>query len=154
MTVSVRSAAHRRRPVVFLIFVLLACSPAAAFDREAFAKLDPAELRAAEDRMHEYLEPGSARLLREPRNAAESYVVERQQQLADNLAQARRRATVAAEAMDGTRVAPYFWLAGRATQVTRGPDGQPRFHCVSVAERLGRTVPDFRRPAAERKVAR
>jgi hypothetical protein len=154
MTTSVRSIVHRWRPLTFLVFALLACSPAAAFDREAFEKLDPAELRAAEDRMHEYLEPGSARLLREPRNAAEAYVVERQQRLARAIEQSMKNPSAARTAADGSWVSPGFWPAARATQLRVDADGRVRYHCVSVVERLGRQVPDFRRPTSERKVAR
>lgn len=153
MTASDRSNADRWRPMTFLVF-LLACSPASAFDRAAFEKLDPAELRAAEDRMHEYLEPGSARLLREPRNAAEAYVVQRQQRLARAIQQSSQHRAAIPNASDGSRVRPAFWPAARATQVSKGPDGQLEFHCVPVVERLGRQLPDFRQPANERKVAR
>jgi len=141
---------HRPRLVAALLLALLAGTPALAFDREAFERLDPTELRAAEDRMHEYLEPGSARLRREPRNAAEAYVVERQQRLAHNI----RNATPKADGSGAGAETSLFWAAGRATQVSIGADGQPRFHCVTIAERLGRPLPDFRRPAGERKVAR
>lgn len=150
MTTSVRLPARYWPSFILSMFALLSCSSAAAFDRQAFEKLDPVELRAAEDRMHEYLEPGSARLLREPRNAAEAYVVERQQRLARNI----RNATPKADGSDAGDETSLFWAAGRATQVSIGADGQPRFHCVSIAERLGRTLPDFRRPAGERRLAR
>jgi hypothetical protein len=129
---------------------LTGLTQAVAFDIEAFNRLDPAELRAAEAAMHEYLEPGSARLLREPRNDAERYVVQRQQRLA---AQLQQRPTTSILA-DGTEVTQIFWPLARATQVGVDHDGRITFHCVSVAERLTGPRPDFRMGNDEKRAIR
>ena len=154
MATPIHPPIHCPRLVAVVVLALLACTPALAFDREAFEKLDPAELRAAEDRMHEYLEPGSARLKREPRNAAEAYVVARQQRLARSIEQASRQATGHRMESDGSNGVSLFWPAARATQLRVDADGRVSVHCVSVVERLGRQLPDFRQPPSERKVAR
>jgi hypothetical protein len=49
-----------------LLAILAAPTLAAEFDRAAFERLDPEQLRAAEARIHELLEPGTARLHRPP----------------------------------------------------------------------------------------
>lgn len=120
--------------------VLLACSGAWALDLATFRSLDPNELRAAEARMSEFIEPGTGRALREPRNASERYLVQRQQRHAEEF---NRRAATATRA-DGEQIEPLFWPAARASRVTIGPDGRARIQCQPAQVVLGRALPDFR----------
>lgn len=135
----------RHAPSLFLALLLAASfttAQAEPFDIEAFGQLNPDELRQAEDRMDEYLEPGTARLLRQPRNAAERYVVARQTRLAEQIAASAQ----SRQLHDGTEVVESFWPAARATRVHVDEHGRVQLKCVSAIERLGRTLPDFRHP--------
>ena len=125
-----------------LIWTLVSAASAfdAASDLATFRSLDHAELRTAEAQMDEFLEPGTARLLREPRNAAERYVVQRQQRLAAEFNQ--RRAPI--ELKDSEHVQPLFWPMARASQLIIGEDGQARITCQPASIILGREPPDFR----------
>jgi len=110
------------------------------FDREAFERLDPAELRAAEKRSHEFLEPGTARLLRAPQNPAEDYVARRQQRLAAAMQhQPMQRAQP-----DGSIATQAFWPTARATRATVDEQGRVVLSCVHASAMLGHTPPDFR----------
>jgi hypothetical protein len=113
---------------------------AAASDLATFRSLDPQALAQAEAEIHDYLEPGTARLLREPRNEAERYVVQRQQRLAAELMQ--RPAPI--DLAGGEQVQALFWPVAQATQITTGRDGRAEFRCVSAMAILGRELPDFR----------
>lgn len=129
---------------VFLLTCVIVLAPAlsmaSGFDREAFERLDPAELRAAEMRVDEFLEPGTARLLREPRNAAEEYVVQRRQRLAA----AMERPPVQRTLPDGSIVAEAFWPTAHATRATVDEHGQIIMSCGRARAILGHTPPDFR----------
>ena len=130
----------------FVLALVLATSTSFAyaepFDIEAFRQIDPEQLRQAEARMDEYIEPGTARLLRQPRNAAERYVVARQTRLAEKFAERPQWRQLP----DGTETVELFWPAARATRIEVDEQGQIHLQCVSAIERLGGTVPDFRRP--------
>jgi len=127
------------RPFLTTLF-LLASGTLWAFDLETFRSLDHDELRAAEARMSEFLEPGTARVVREPRNASERYLVERQQRRA---AEFNRRAAATTRSDTG-QVQRMFWPAARASLVVIGSDGQARIQCQPAHVLLGRTLPDFR----------
>jgi len=124
---------------LFSLAMLWVSAPAAS-DLAAFRALDSEALRQAEAEMHEYLEPGTARLLRAPRNDAERYVAQRQQRLAADLNQR----SVPIDLTGGEQVQALFWPVARATQITTGSDGTARFRCVSASAVLGRKLPDFR----------
>lgn len=126
--------------LLLTIVLLVACTSSRAFDLETFQSLDPNELRAAEARMSEFLEPGTARLLREPRNASERYLVERQQRHAR---QFNRRA-LPTRLDGGEQVQALFWPAARASRVTVGPDGRAQIQCQPAQVLLGQVLPDFR----------
>lgn len=111
-----------------------------AFDLETFRSLDPDELRAAEASMDEYIEAGTARLLRAPRGAAERYVAQRQQRLAR---QFNRRAA-AATSSQGARVQPIFWPAARASRASLGADGEIVIRCQPARSMLDRSPSDSR----------
>jgi hypothetical protein len=132
-------------PSLYLALLLAAfftTAQAEPFDIEHFRQLDPNELRQAEDRMDEYLEPGTARLLRQPRNAAERYVVARQTRLAEQITASPQ----SRQLHDGTEVVKSFWPAARATRVHVDEHGRVQLECIPAIERLGRTLPDFRHP--------
>ncbi len=122
------------------LLLLVACASSWAFDLETFSSLDPEELRAAEARMSEFLEPGTARLLREPRNASERYLVQRQQRHAR---QFNRRAAPMRMA-GGEEIQALFWPAARASRVSIGSDGRAHIQCQPAQVLLGRVPPDFR----------
>ncbi len=126
---------------------LLTTSKAAASVLATFKSLDHEELRAAEARISEYLEAGTARLLRAPENAAERYVVARQQRLAAELEQQSAAINLA----DGEQVQGLFWPLARASQLGIGPDGRARIECMSAQVLLGRELPDFRSGNGERR---
>lgn len=129
--------------VLSLVIVLSAASAhAESFDIETFRQIDSEQLREAEARMDEYIEPGTARLLRKPRNAAERYVVARQTRLAEKFA----RRPQWRQLSDGSEAMELFWPAARATSISVDEHGRIYIQCVSAIERLGRTMPDFRRP--------
>jgi hypothetical protein len=123
-----------------LLALLAAPALASGFDRAAFERLDPEQLRAAEARVHELLEPGTARLLREPANDAEAYVVARQQRLAEKI----NRPPQSHHTADGSLVTEAFWPNARATRVSVDNQGQVQMLCVGAAEMLGHRPPDFR----------
>jgi hypothetical protein len=125
-----------------LLLIGLVWVPGAlAFDREAFSRLDPDELRSAEARMHELIEPGTARQLREARNPAEQYVIARQQRLAEIM----QRRHGQHRHSDGSRTEQAFWPAARATRARVDSDGQLTLQCVEATTLLGITSrPDFR----------
>jgi hypothetical protein len=128
------------KPLLLTICLLLASASGRAFDLETFRSLDPAELRSAEARMDEFLEPGTARLLREPRNASERYLVERQQRLAEAF---NRRGATKARA-EGETVQGLFWPAARASRLAFDADGRAIIQCQPAQTLLGSTPPDFR----------
>ncbi|MEN1727299.1 MAG: hypothetical protein AAGJ52_02555 [Pseudomonadota bacterium] len=128
------------KPLFLLLFFLPLSASLAASDLTEFFALDRAELRAAESKINELLEPGTARLLREPLNDAERYVVRRQQRLAAELNQ--RSAPI--DLASGEQVQPLFWPVARASQVITGADGRAQFRCVTASAVLGRELPDFR----------
>ena len=130
----------------FIVFLILAASIAMAhaesFDIETFRQIDPEQLRLAEERMDEYIEPGTTRLLRQPENAAERYVVARQTRLAEKFAVRPQWRQLP----DGTEVMDVFWPAARATSISVDEHGQVYFQCLPAIERLGGEIADFRRP--------
>jgi len=132
------------------LLLLAVCASSWAFDLETFRSLDPDELRAAEARMSEFLEPGTARLLREPRNASERYLVQRQQRHAR---QFNRRAAPTRTA-GGEEIQALFWPAARASRVSVGPDGRAQIQCQPAQVLMGRTLPDFRAGNATVRPAR
>ncbi|AKS41103.1 hypothetical protein [Wenzhouxiangella marina] len=134
-------------PALALVFLH---SAAFAFDLAAYRALDPAELRAAEARIHELLEPGTARQLREPRNAAERYLVARQQRLAAQLAE--RPEPIALS--NGEQVQALFWPLARASRLRVDASGQARIECVPASAELGRELPDFRHGNPPRRPVR
>ena len=140
------------RPVLIgLLLFSLGCTGLAwSSDLDEYRRLDPVELRAAEARMSDYLEPGTARLLRAPENAAERYVVRRQQRLAADL-QARPAPQRLAS---GEQVQALFWPLARASRARLGEDGRYRVECVSAAALLGRALPDFRQGNPDRRPER
>ncbi len=81
------SIVNRTLALLLILALAMSFAWAESFDIESFEQIDPEKLRQAEDRMDEYLEPGTARLLRQPRNAAERYVVARQTRLAEQFAE-------------------------------------------------------------------
>ncbi|MGY6586744.1 MAG: hypothetical protein ACXIUB_00500 [Wenzhouxiangella sp.] len=113
---------------------------ASGFDRATFESLDREKLRAVEDRIHELLEPGTARALREPRSPEEAYVIARQQRLAAAMQAPAETIKLA----DGGVAQGHLWQNARATRVSVGPDGRLRTECVSASEMLGHQPPDFR----------
>jgi hypothetical protein len=126
---------------IVLLIGLVWAPGALAFDREAFNRLDPDELRSAEARMHELVEPGTARQLREARNPAEHYVIARQQRLAAAMQRRHGRHRHA----DGTHTEQAFWPAARATRAQVDSRGQLVLQCVDATTLLGSTGrPDFR----------
>jgi len=120
--------------------LLAICASSSAFDLETFRSLDPSQLREAEARMSEFLEPGTARLLREPRNASERYLFQRQQRQA---AAFNRRAVPVSQG-NGEKAQAMFWPAARASRVRIGPDGRAHIQCQPAQVLIGRTPPDFR----------
>lgn len=113
---------------------------ASGFDQAAFERLDRGELRAAEARLSELVEPGTARALRAPANEAEAYVIARQQRLAAAMERRHEAVTLAS----GVKAQQVFWPIARATRITVGSDGQLKAECVSASSLLGHTQPDFR----------
>lgn len=143
MGIRVNSDLLRRfAPLLLLTGVVLAPQlvQATGFDHEAFERLDPVELRAAEKRAHEFLEPGTARLLRAPQNAAEDYVARRQQRLAA----AMQRQPVQHILPDGSIATQAFWPTARATRARVDDQGRIVMSCVHASAILGHTPPDFR----------
>lgn len=133
---------NRLSLAIALLLIGLVWAPRAlTFDPEAFNRLDPDELRSAEARMHELIEPGTARQLREARNPAEQYVIARQQRLAT--AMQRRHGQHRHD--DGTHTEQAFWPAARATRAQVDSRGQLVLQCVDASTLLGTTSrPDFR----------
>lgn len=131
-----------RSRLIFCALLAMVAAPAlgSGFDHAAFERLDPEQLRAAEARVHELLEPGTARLLREPVNDAEAYVVARQQRLAERI----NRPLQSQRSADGSLVTEAFWPNARATRVSVDNQGQIQMLCVGAAEMLGHRPPDFR----------
>jgi hypothetical protein len=126
--------------LILSITLLIISAHAVALDLETFRSLDPIELRAAEAAMDEYIEAGTMRALRAPRNAAERYVLQRQQRLAAEFN--RRSAT--ATLRQGAQAQALFWPAARASRVSIGPQGQVAIQCQPARSMLGQTPPDFR----------
>ena len=137
------------KPFVML-FAVLFSGLVFGGDLAQFHQLDKAQLRAAERSMHEYLEPGTARLLREPKNDAERYVVQRQQRLAQEMAQPTPTVTSA----DGEQTTALFWPAARATQAQVDSSGRVSFQCVHASTMLGRQVTDFRHGNTDARAVR
>ncbi len=130
-----------RNPKQFvMLFAVLFSGLAFAGDLAQFHQLDKSELRAAEAAMHEYLEPGTARLLREPRNQAERYVAKRQQRLARQMSRPTSTETTA----QGEQTMALFWPLARATRAQVDASGRVSFECVHASALLGRQMPDFR----------
>lgn len=125
----------------WLLAMLAGPALASGFDRATFERLDPEQLRAAEAGIHDLLEPGTARLLREPANEAEAYVVQRQQRLAERI----RRTPQTQRAADGSLVTSSFWPTARATRGSFDSQGRIELRCVEAAEMIGHRAPDFRR---------
>ncbi len=127
-------------PILVLALALALPGLATAFDIEAFERLDRAELRAAEANMDDYLEPGTAELLREPENAAERYVAEREQRLAEQVRQPVRFQA----GRDGRMDAAAFWPLAQTTEAFVDEQGQVQIRCQPLRNRLGGGQPDFR----------
>lgn len=123
---------------------------ASGFDQAAYERLDRDQLRAAEARLSELVEPGTARALREPANAAEAYVIARQQRLAEAMARRQEAVSLAS----GGQAQPIFWPIARATRITVGPNGQLTAECVSASRMLGQAQPDFRDGNQPREIVR
>jgi hypothetical protein len=139
-----------RLSVLMIALAMAGTALASGFDREAFERLDPTELRAAEARIHELLEPGTARLLREPANPAEAYVVQRQQRLARLMNERQPRQVHA----DNSATVQAFWPTARATRAMVNSHGAVELRCVDAAVMLGHQTPDFRLGNAPREVTR
>ena len=112
----------------------------AGFDQAAFESLDREALRAAENRIHELLEPGTARALRAPETPEEAYVIARQQRLAEQFEAQYQSVTLPS----GGVAQAHFWPQARATRVVVDSLGQVSVECVSARQLLGHTPPDFR----------
>ncbi|TVQ35395.1 MAG: hypothetical protein EA370_09355 [Wenzhouxiangella sp.] len=128
-------------PALLLLLALLPMTAAAGDepDPTAFTRLDPAQLRAAEQAMDTLVEAHTGKVLRTPVNAAEAYVIERQQRLV-----ARLSGRPQVHAVDDGGMAKHFLPAARATRVQIGPDGQLHAQCISAASLLQPDRPDFR----------
>lgn len=138
---------------LFLLTALIAlfALPVAATDdtghhRTSFEQLDPAELRAAELALPKLVDRRTGQPLREPANAAEAYVIARQQRLVERLSTPPQT-----QAADDGGITRHFWPAARATRVSVGPDGQPRVRCVAATSLIQADLPDFRLSNRDRR---
>ncbi len=133
-----------------ILLAMLVSGLVSAGDLAQFHQLDKAQLQAAERSMHEYLESGTARLLREPTNDAERYVVQRQQRLAQEMSQPTPTLTTA----DGEQTTALFWPAARATRAKVDSTGRVSFQCVHASTMLGHEIVDFRHGNTDARAVR
>jgi hypothetical protein len=126
---------HPARPLrtgwrrCLLLAAILAPAAVAAADPTRYLTFDTQDLRAAEARLSELVEPGSDRVLREPLTEIERYVVERQLRLH---AEFTRRAVETRHA-DGSIVTEHPATTTTGMRVYTGEHGQPLLECAYVA---------------------
>lgn len=146
-SVIVKFAVHCSGAMV-LALAVVCLSPAHAFDPEEFNRLDRTELRAAEDRMSEFVDPATGELRRELRNDEERYVAKRQKRRAERARPSLHRTSETGEA----EADEMPWPMTRGTRVRIDQHGQPVFDCAGADALLTSPRPDFRFNASNRRV--